>query len=259
VNFTAYECVRSTRVGGGEFPVHSRRAQSASRCLRAFTLIEVILAIVIAGGLLVTAISFYQRSADLRGQLLGESERLNTIRLLMDRMSLDLKTAFAEPRQGFSGTSDYMKFAHLGSPTPGNLAEGAMKLVTYSVITNAEGTNSIAIGFNRAETPLVEMRAATPTNREAFSFNGAMDPMVSVTNKFVEPLTRAIRLVHFRYFDGVEWSESWDGVDLPMGVEVTFGTEPPSPDEEEEYAGEVFKRVIFVPAARSSSVWEGLP
>jgi type II secretory pathway pseudopilin PulG len=247
-------------VGSSGFrPQRGVPRKSGTPSVGAFTLIEVILAIVIAGGLLAVAISYYQRSADLRGQLLAESERLSTMRLLMDRISLDLKTAFAEPRQGFSGTSDYMKFAHLGAPTPGNLAEGAMKLVTYSVITNAEGTNSLVIGFNRAETPLVEIRVAAPTNREAISFNGAMDPMATVTNKFVEPLTRAIRLVHFRYFDGAEWSESWDGVDLPMGVEVTFGTEPPSPDETEEYGGDLFKRVIFVPAARSSSVWEELP
>lgn len=225
---------------------------------RAFTLIEVILAVFIAGGLLVVAISYYQRAADLRSQLLAESDRLNTTRLLMDRISLDLRTAFAEPRQGFSGASDYMKFAHLGNPSPGNLAEGAMKLVTYSVVTNAEGTNAVVIGFNRQETPLVEMRAASATNREPLSFNGGMDPLASVTNKFVEPLTRAIRLVHFRYFDGSEWSESWDGADLPMGVEVTFGTDPASPDEE-EYAGELFRRVIFVPAAKRSSAWEDLP
>jgi prepilin-type N-terminal cleavage/methylation domain-containing protein len=225
----------------------------------AFTLIEVILAIAIAAGLLVVAISYYQRAADLRGQLLAESEKLATIRLLMDRISLDLRTAFAEPRQGFSGTSDYMKFAHLGSPTPGNLAEGAMKLVTYSVITNSEATNSLVIGFNRVETPLVEMRVAAPTNREPFSFNGAMDPVAMATNNVVEPLTRSIRMVNFRYFDGNEWLDAWNGGDLPMGVEVTFGTEPPSLDEEEEYGGELFRRIIFVPAGRNSSVWEELP
>jgi prepilin-type N-terminal cleavage/methylation domain-containing protein len=231
---------------------------------QAFTLIEVILAIVIASGLLVVAISYYQHSAELRNQLLEESERLTTMRLVMDHISLDLRTAFAEPRQGFFGTADSMKFAHLGSPAPGNLAEGAMKLVTYSAATNAMGTNSFGtnspvIGLNRVETPLVEMRVASAaTNREPFSFNGAMDPLAMATNNIVEPLTRAIRLVQFRYFNGSEWLDSWDSVDLPMGVEVTFGTEPAS-EQEEEYAGELFRRVIYVPAARNSSPWEELP
>lgn len=236
------------------------RAKARTSNHRAFTLIEVILAVVIASGLLVVAVSYYQRSADLRAQLLDEGERLTTVRLMMDRITLDLRTAFAEPRQGFSGTADYMKFTHAGNPSPGNLAEGAMKLVTYSVLTNADGTNAtMVVGFNRVETPLVEMRVASPTNREGFSFNGAMDPLAAATKNIVEPLTRAIRLVHFRYFDGSEWLDGWNGVDLPLGVEVTFGTEPPSPVEEEEYTGELFRRVIYVPAGRNSGGWEDLP
>jgi type II secretory pathway pseudopilin PulG len=238
------------------------RARARTPNRGAFTLIEVILAVVIAAGLLVVAISYYQRSADLRNQLLEESERLTTIRLLMDRVSLDLRTAFAEPRQGFSGTADSMRFAHLGSPTSGNLAEGALKLVTYSVITNSGGTNVTVIGFNRVEAPLVEMRVAGATNSPAStdpsSFNGAMDSTAMATNNIVEPLTRAIRLVHFRYFDGSDWLDSWDGIDLPAGVEVTFGTDPAS-EQEEEYAGELFRRVIYVPAGRNSSPWEELP
>ncbi len=225
---------------------------------KAFTLIEVILAVVIASGLLVVAISYYQRSADLRGQLLEESQRLTTIRLIMDRLSGDLRTAMAEPRQGFSGTPDSMRFVHVGSPTPGNLGEGALKLVSYSVATNAQGTNAaVVIGFNRVETPLIELRVAS-TNADGFSFNGAMDPALAATNQVVEPMTRGIRFVRFRYFNGSEWMDSWDGVDLPRGVEATFGTEPVLP-EDEVYGGEQFMRVIAVPAGRDSTDWEELP
>jgi prepilin-type N-terminal cleavage/methylation domain-containing protein len=225
------------------------------RRARAFTLIEVILAVVIAAGLLVVAITYYQRSADLRGKLLEESERLTTIRLLTDRLSNDLRTAFAEPRQGFTGGADYMRFVHAGSPSPGKLIDGAMQLVTYSVVTNMEGTNSTVIGFNRTESPLVELRPAS-TNTEAISFNGEMD-FASMTNKVIEPLTRAIRFVHFRYFSGSEWLDAWDGVDLPLGVEVTFGSEPMMP-EDDLYPYEQFRRVIFVPAGKVSETWEDL-
>ena len=224
----------------------------------AFTLLEVILAVVIAAGLLIVAMSFYQRAADLRRQLLEEAERLATIRLLMDRMSGDLRTAFAEPRQGFVGGSDFMRFVHAGSPTPMNITEGALKLVTYSVITNAQGTNAVVMGFNRVEMPLVEMKVATGTN-EPVAFNGAMDPMVSLTttNRLEEPLTRSIRFVHFRYFDGSLWRDAWDGADLPLGVEVSFGAEP-LPMEEPEYPYELFQRVVFLPAGRVSSVLDNL-
>lgn len=230
--------------------------------LRAFTLVEVILAIGIAAGLLVVAISFYQRSAELRTELLDESSKLATVRLLMDRLSGDLRTAFAEPRQGFSGSSEHLTFVHAGSPTAMNITEGALKLVTYGVVTNAEGTNTTVIGFDRTEQPLIEMRPVgastnsamtTMTNEDLLSFNGAMDP-TQITNLVAEPLTRTIRFAQFRYFDGAQWRDVWDGVDLPVGVEVTFGFEP-LPAEEDEmfesvYPYEVFRRVIFLPGGR---------
>lgn len=230
-------------------------AKAGTTCRSAFTLVEVLLAVVIAAGMLVVAISYYQRSTDLRGQLLEESERLATIRLVMDRLSGDLRTAFAEPRQGFTGTADYMRFVHTGSPTPGRSMDGALQLVTYSVVTNMEGTNSVVLGFNRTEAPLVEMKIAS-TNSEPLSFNGGMD-FASMTNKVIEPLTRAIRFVHFRYFSGSEWLDTWDGVDLPLGVEVTFGPEPISP-EDDLYPFEQFRRVIFVPAGKAEPIWEDM-
>jgi type II secretory pathway pseudopilin PulG len=232
---------------------------------RAFTLLEVILAVVIAAGLLIVAMSYYQRSADLRNQLLEESERLANIRLIMDRLNSDLRTAFAEPREGFIGGPDYLRFVHAGSPTPMNITEGALKIVTYSVVTNAQGTNAIVIGFNRTTTPLVEERLLTPNSilaastNEPVAFNGAMDPLAtnSPTARIEEPLTRAIRYVHFRYYDGSLWRDSWDGIDLPLGVEVSLGADPQAP-EEIEYPFELFRRVIFLPAGRVSSVLDNL-
>jgi len=229
-------------------PIANRRHGRLETCatsLRAFTLLEVLLAVVIAAGLMVVALSYYQRAADLRSKLLEESERLATVRLLMDRLSSDLRTAFAEPRQGFSGTSDSLRFVHAGTPSPLNLADGALKLVTYGVVTNADGTNAVVIGFNRVEAPIVEFKIAS-TNAEPLSFNGGMD-IASQTNQVVEPLTRAIRFAHFRYFDGASWRESWSAVELPLAVEASFGAEPISP-EDDEYPYEVFRRVIFVPA-----------
>lgn len=229
-----------------------------------FTLVEVILAVAIASGLLVVAISYYQRSADLRGKLLEESERLAAMRLVMDRITSDLRTAFAEPREGFVGSADSMRFVHAGSPTSANLLEGSLKLVVYSAVTNLAGTNSVVIGFDRVESPLVELRVSTnsisaPTTltNEPVAFHGEMDPLATnrVTAPIVEPLTRAIRFAQFRYFNGSEWLEAWNGVDLPLGVEVTLGAEPMLP-EDELYTGEIFRRVIFIPAGRAAETWE---
>ena len=79
---------------------------------RGFTLIEVILAISIATGLLIVALTFYRQVADLRGLILKESERLATVRLIMDRLASDLRTARigAVAGQEFRGGSSTLSF-----------------------------------------------------------------------------------------------------------------------------------------------------
>ena len=56
------------------------------RARHAFTLIEVVLAISIAIGIMLVLLFFYNQAATLRVQLVQQAERLSTIRLLMDRI-----------------------------------------------------------------------------------------------------------------------------------------------------------------------------
>ena len=90
--------------GGG----HLRRD---ARC-GAFTLVEVILAIAIATGLLVIALTFYQQATELRGQILVESERISVIRLVSDRLTADLRQAHpvAGDAESFVGGSGSDRF-----------------------------------------------------------------------------------------------------------------------------------------------------
>jgi len=67
-----------------------------------------------------------------------------------------------------------------------------------------------------------------------------------------EPLSDEIRYVHFRYWDGTKWLESWDGIKLPLGVEISLGFEPPSVDEQGVLEGEVFRRVVYLPGANAN-------
>jgi hypothetical protein len=54
--------------------------------------------------------------------------------------------------------------------------------------------------------------------------------------------------VQFRYWNGTGWQESWSGKDLPVGVEVSLGEEPPPVGlGQEPYPNEVFRRVIHLP------------
>ena len=78
---------------------------------RAFTLIEVILAISIATGILVTALGFYRQASELRNQLLTGTAQLSAIRQVLDQLALDLRTAIPQSSVLFLGTSDSLEFA----------------------------------------------------------------------------------------------------------------------------------------------------
>ena len=76
------------------------RHRSSINRSQAITLVEMLLAITIAVGMLVVALLFYRQTADLRNQILLESERLATLRLLSDRIAGDLHLAVSSPTPG---------------------------------------------------------------------------------------------------------------------------------------------------------------
>ena len=220
----------------------------------AFTLVEVILAVFIAVGLLMVAISFYQQSARLRGEMLRESEKLTAVRLLMDRMSADLRTAVAEPREGFTGSAASMRFVHSDS--------AGLMLVSYEGAFDGIDTNAVMIGFNRLANLLVENAAAASASTNAIPLSFTGDDLFGTNNVAAaapEPTTRAIKFARFRFYDGRAWVESWSSVELPMGVEISLGLEPPPMEDlltTNAPTTEVFKRVVFLPAGRMASTNE---
>lgn len=214
----------------------------------AFTLVEVILAIGIATGILVVALSFYQQAAGLRGQILEASDRISAIRLLMDRLTTELRSARAHDWEGFTGDAASLRFVRTEALPPAAWTRAQpctdLKLITYGVTTGLEGTNTIITGITRADRPVLEPRQ----NRAATTLDAAAS-----TNNVVEPLTDAIRFLRFRFWDGTAWLDSWTDVVPPLAVEVSFGIEP-QPDDAlpEEYPFEVFRRVVLLPGGRES-------
>lgn len=214
----------------------------------AFTLVEVILAIGIATGILVVALSFYQQAASLRGQILEASDRISTIRLLMDRLTTELRSARAHDWEGFTGDAASLRFVRTEALSSSAWTRPQpctdLKLVTYGVTTGLEGTNTIITGITRAERSVIELRQVRAANTPEVSPS---------TNTVVEPLTDAIRFLHFRFWDGSVWLEAWEDVVPPLAVEVSFGLEP-QPDDAlpEDYPFEVFRRVVLLPGGRES-------
>lgn len=84
----------------------------------AFTLLEVILAVSISIGMMAVALYFYQQSATLRRDALNEIERISVVRLVMDRVGMELHCAVngGDLLPGLKGTSNSLEFIRLDSP-----------------------------------------------------------------------------------------------------------------------------------------------
>jgi prepilin-type N-terminal cleavage/methylation domain-containing protein len=233
-----------------------RQTRSSLPARGGFTLLEVVLAVTIACGLLMVVLFFYSQAADLRTQLLQESGRIASIRQVMDILSADLRCAHNEAAAGLklSGDSSSLRLVKVVPLAPAQWTTGPWKRdaageadlrrICYSLGATLEGTNAVVNGLVRAEEPCLETRRAART---------AQPPLVSLPETAPpppEPLSEEVRYLHFRYWDGTKWADSWDSTSLPQGIEVTLASEPRDETAEPGEAGqEMFRRVIYLPGS----------
>ena len=233
------------------------------------------MAVVISIGLLGVALYFYQQAAEFRGQIITETERVSAARLILDRITTELRTArrHAFYEQAFVGEPDFLQFIKTDVPSKaawsggdnGRLssAETDLKLVRYG-LSMTPGTNESIAGLSRSEEALVEYKQVVETSASvSFPSTNATDGL----------LADNFRYLRFRYWDGTEWVASWSKAALPRGVEITLGSEPlpaetanpvaPAPiasalrdvPASEDYPYEVFQRIVYLPGSST----EGLP
>jgi len=229
-----------------------KQRRTAQRDPAAFTLIEVILAISIATGLLIGALLFYRQAADLRGQILHESDRIATLRLVMDRVAGDLRSAQVQTGRddSFTGSNDTLSFTRTGLaiPSPGTAGDGSgFFRVTYSAAHSQEGTNRVMTGLNRTEEPASGLRAPVPSPNPATGAN-PFEGGNEMTNHPGDLLTDLVRYIRLRYWDGAAWVEGWTNAAPPPGVEIILATDAPAEDGTPDNSGpEQFRRVVFLP------------
>jgi len=169
-----------------------------------------------------------------------------------------------------------------------------LKWVSYSLGSANEGTNSKASGLVRSEEPCIEAVISAGLKRVDHVDGESEGKTNAPPTLAPEPVSEAIRFVHFRYWDGTSWAESWSGRQLPLGVEVTLANE--APEQASASEGEpirksatastsspraapaerpkgFFRRVIYLPAGvvaesaksstgssgRSELPWEEMP
>lgn len=235
----------------------------------AFTLVEVILAILIISGIMVVLLYFYQRTAEVRRIAMEEAEFTSTSRMFFEQLTAELRAARpgTDGRAGVEGSSNSISIITAALPPftrwivstnePVALAPSTdLKSVFYAV---ALGTNRfVARGVERIER-LVGAAAiqSFETNIDLAMTNA--EPLLSeppAADQMSEPrplprgplLTDQIRYLRFRYWSGTEWLDAWSGYDLPSGVEITAGRDPlPADAEPNRYPYEVFRRVVHLP------------
>lgn len=230
-----------------------RARLSASPCrpvgrLRAFTLLEILLAMVLAGAVIVSTLSFYDFVLQTRSDVLEASEELHAQRLVMDRMASELTAALAYPflNLGMTGSNERIGFPTTRVPGPAAWVdrgltdrpvppEHDLSIVGYRLAWSDDdeaGGEPRIIGLERLEQTLAT----------------AMDPEEGDEIR-ARLMTRHVRFVFFEYFLDGNWLDSWEGGDLPAAVRVTIGG-PPLPEgvEPENYPWPVFQRVVFIPA-----------
>lgn len=242
----------------------------ASRTFRsAFTLVEVVLAILIIVGILTVVLYFYQQAAEVRKRVLEETEFITTARMFMEQLAGELRTAQKVENQfaGLEGSSNWISFVTTSIPyTPRWIIRTNESAVTIPTTDLKRIEYNLPFTTNRSEllslsrsekllggASLVETNTPISTNEppaEPPTFLSAEnnDPPTNVVmTASGPPLTDRIQYLKFRYWSGVEWVDSWSSLDLPRGVEVSIGPATMPMDATTEYPFEVFRRVIFLP------------
>jgi prepilin-type N-terminal cleavage/methylation domain-containing protein len=213
---------------------------------RAFTLIEVLLAVALAVGILAGAIAFHHHAIEVRRIMLARADAAAAHRAVMDAITADLRGALVYPFIGMSleGQADQVIMAATTVPGPAVWAiskateappppEHDVQVVHYRMRLDADGA------------PVGIERTARKVIKKVTIADAAEDEDPTVENRL---LTDAFKYLAMRYWDGADWVDAWSQSALPAAVEVTIGAEP-MPADAATYPYEAHRRVVALPVS----------
>lgn len=215
--------------------------------MKAMTLLEVMLAVVICAGVLGGSMSFYHHALGTRDALEEKIRTIETTRRAMELMTSELRWATKYPflNMGLEGQGGQMQFVSTRAPSgemwivaeeeSARMPSGDLRIVGYRLgLTEDEETGEELItGLERTVQKSMTVRVA--------------DEEEEVESSVVGP---NVGFVMFRYWQDGTWLDNWAGGDLPMAVEISLGFEPLDEGlEPEDYQGELLRRVVCVPQA----------
>ena len=260
------------------------RLAKRQRRRTAFTLLEVLLAVVIATGLLSTAMYFYQKSSRFRSDLILETERIASARLILNRMSSELRSTLHHPVRniGFKGGSNWVEFLKTEIPSEASWAmstenssssaypEAGYRLIRYELAmknvidtgldntANREMIENLNLDNNSDGAPggdfpsLKQGDAIDRTERRLLTAKASTNSLATVR---IEPvrITDQLKYMQLRYLNNGNWAENWGGPNPPAGIEISLGIDPLSVTNLlEEYTNHVYRRIVRIPTSIAS-------
>ena len=258
----------------------------AKRCRRrsAFTLLEVLLAVVIAAGLLSTAMYFYHKSSRFRSDLILETERIASARLILNLMSTELRSSLHHPVRniGFKGGSNWVEFLKTEIPSEASwpistensssaaYPETGYRLIRYELAmknvidtgldnaANREMIENLNLDNNSGGAPsgdfpsLKQGDAIDRAERRLLTAKASTNSLATVRIKPVR-ITDELKYMQIRYLNNGNWAETWGGPNPPAGIEISLGIDPLSATNLlEEYTNHVFRRIVRIPTSSDS-------
>jgi type II secretory pathway pseudopilin PulG len=251
----------------------------------AFSLLEVLLAILIAVGLMLAVLYFYRQAADLRVQALKASERIRETRLVMQRLTGELRQLFHHKAViAFQGDSNSVQFVTARLPDRSSWAGEELGRSTRPesglVIVRYLGGPMSTNGLFRSAQPLVSLRdpldvgveSESEVEEEVMSDESeegdgeegdGEEELAAEDESEVKAafgtlsapalLTRNIRFSRFRFWNGEAWQDNWTSSEPPAAIEISLGLDPMPPEyEPDQYPFELFRRVLSLPFDEAS-------
>lgn len=235
---------------------------------RAVTLLEVILAVLLISLLMATMLTFFWQTLRVRDDAALEAQRMHLANAVLDQISNELRGVPGFEQLGFEGevllVGDRRSISFLTTALPAEFqydlfderelsdrpaAQHDLRVVTYFLWfdpdeADDEGTLSTA-GIVRIEKQTLAQAtvdlAALEAQLDADEVGGALRVAAEDDNDEIDVHTTLwapeMGYLEFRYFDGIEWTTTWDitaGNSLPQMIQLTVGFDSISEDEGED-------------------------
>lgn len=219
---------------------------------RAFTLMEVILAVVLSVGLLTAVLSLQSSATETRNTLMAQAQKAAAQRLVMDRMTNELASAIVYPfiNLGLEGQTDNVSI--ITACLPGQAA-WAIRNITEAPISPEFDLQKVQYRLSTVtdDNGVVYVVGVERTCQKIIAAKTAQEGV----DTQVQFITSQFKFIRLRYWDDTskEWMDSWSQQDLPLGVEVSLGAEPlPEGVDPIDYPYEVHTRIIYLPGGKKA-------